>query len=66
MVIHHLNDFLLTEQSGTPPADLDRLRIVFSKLNVPIAEHKVEGPAHSITFLGVSLDMRAIAYPPKN
>ncbi|PIO03004.1 hypothetical protein AB205_0198980, partial [Aquarana catesbeiana] len=33
-------------------------RLVFGYLNVPTAEHKVEGPAHSITFLGVNLDTR--------
>lgn len=29
---------------------------MFSNLNVPIAEHKVEGLVQSITFLGISLD----------
>lgn len=56
MVIHYLDDFLLIEWPGVPPVDLDRLRVVFSNLNVPIAEHKVEGPTHSITFLGITLD----------
>lgn len=59
LVIHYLDDFLLIEQPGTPLADLDMLRIVFNNLNVPIAEHKVEGPAHSITFLVVTLDTQA-------
>lgn len=60
LVIHYLDDFLLIEQPGTPPADLDKLRIVLNNLNMPIAEHKVEGPAHSITFLGVTLDTQAM------
>lgn len=44
--IHYLFDFLHIKQSGTPSADLDKLRIVFSNFNVPIADHKVEGPTH--------------------
>ncbi|XP_040181179.1 uncharacterized protein LOC120914567, partial [Rana temporaria] len=59
-VIHYLDDFLLIEQPGTSPTDLDKLRVVFNNLNVPLAEHKVEGPAHSITFLGINLDTQAM------
>lgn len=35
----YLDDLLLIEQSGIPQADLDKLRVVFNKLNVPIAVH---------------------------
>ncbi|XP_073462173.1 uncharacterized protein [Aquarana catesbeiana] len=59
-VIHYLDDFLLIEPPSKPPGDLDKLRVIFGNLNVPIAEHKVDGPANSITFLGVSLDTCAM------
>ncbi|XP_077309907.1 uncharacterized protein LOC143929804 [Lithobates pipiens] len=65
-VIHYLDDFLLIEPPGSPPRDLGKLRVVFNNLNVPIAEHKVEGPSQAITFLGVSLDTNTMqaSLPP--
>ncbi|XP_077349948.1 uncharacterized protein LOC143998047 [Lithobates pipiens] len=65
-VIHYLDDFLLIESPGSPPQDLGKLRAVFNNLNVPIAEHKVEGPSQAITFLGVSLDTNTMqaSLPP--
>lgn len=57
-VIHYLGDFLLIELPGKSPKNLDKLRIVFGNLNVPFAEHNVEGPVQSFTFLGISLDTR--------
>lgn len=59
-VIHYLDDFLLIEQPGVLPGDLDRLTVIFGNFNISIAEHKVEGPAHSITFLRVNLDTRSM------
>ncbi|XP_077319609.1 uncharacterized protein LOC143942234 [Lithobates pipiens] len=65
-VIHYLDDFLLIEPPGSPPRDLGKLRVVFNNLNVPIGEHKVEGPSQAITFLGVSLDTNTMqaSLPP--
>ncbi|XP_077319473.1 uncharacterized protein LOC143941699 [Lithobates pipiens] len=59
-VIHYLDDFLLIEEPGESPVDLNSLREVFAKLNVPIAEKKVEGPAQRLTFLGIILDTQTM------
>ena len=55
-VIHYLDDFLLLEDPGRPPRDLQVLTGLFSGLVVPLAAHKMEGPAKVITFLGITLD----------
>lgn len=67
-VIHYLNDFLLIKRPDESPTDLGKFREVFGNLNVPIAQHKVEGLTQSITFLGIMLDthfMQASLPPDK-
>ena len=57
-IIHYLDDFLITSSpDGTAckralALALEKCR----KLGVPIAGHKTEGPATTITFLGIELD----------
>ena len=55
--IHYLDDFLFfipTAQEGE--VNLPRILNVFSSLGVPVATHKIEGPATQVTFLGVIVD----------
>ena len=57
-VFHYLDDFLIVAppMSHQCGEDLDRLLGVFSHLCVPVATEKLEGPATSLTFLGIELD----------
>ena len=59
-VIHYLGDFLLIESPQRAPVDLRKLLAVFSALDVPLATKKLEGPAWTLTFLGVILDTKAM------
>ena len=54
-VYHYLDDFTVL---GAPRTDecsraVSKLHIICSKLGIPLATHKSEGPAMSITFLGI-------------
>ena len=57
-IIHYLDDFLITSSPDGTACEralalaLEKCR----KLGVPIAGHKTEGPATTITFLGIELD----------
>ena len=57
-VIHYLDDFLNVSPPCPSIADHHRALLLdtFSYLNVPVAPEKVEGPATSLTFLGLELD----------
>ena len=55
---HYLDDFVTL---GAPNTDecrhnLRQIQHLFSQLNVPIAEEKLEGPSSTITFLGILLN----------
>ena len=55
---HYLDDFAVI---GSPDSDecaeaLTTLRGVCKALGVPLAEHKTEGPATRITYLGIEID----------
>ena len=55
--IHYLDDFLFA--SSTREACLAQLQLAMAicdRLGVPIAPNKVEGPATSLTFLGIEFD----------
>ena len=57
-VRHYLDDFAVI---GSPDSDecaeaLTTLRGVCKALGVPLAEHKTEGPATRITYLGIEID----------
>ncbi len=57
-VIHYLDDFLFFGNHASPVC-AESLRIALEwcdRLGVPVSAHKVEGPATSITFLGIVLD----------
>ncbi len=57
-VIHYLDDFLIFGPPGTNIAATARSVVegLFDYVNVPIAHHKTEGPATSLTFLGIMID----------
>ena len=60
-VRHYLDDFAVI---GSPNSDecmqaLSTLRGVCKALGVPLAEHKTEGPATRITYLGIDIDTQA-------
>ena len=56
-ILHYLDDFLLLGAPGSPECS-NALAITFAtceELRVPLAMDKVEGPAVSLTFLGIRL-----------
>ena len=60
-VHHYLDDFATI---GSPGADkihksFSTLQSVCTRLGVPLAQHKTEGPATRITFLGITIDTQA-------
>ena len=60
-VLHYLEDYLLLGQPGTQRCTeaLVRTLALCGELGVPLAEDKTEGPATSITFLGIEIDTEA-------
>ena len=61
-LLHYLDDFLFIGPPGTNEATVarDRALAIFNELGVPIATHKTEGPAASVTFLGIVIDTDAL------
>ncbi|XP_044162176.1 uncharacterized protein LOC122946539 [Bufo gargarizans] len=55
-VVHYLDDFLLIERPSQVPSIPHSLLDIFSRLQVPVATAKTEGPATKVTFLGIILD----------
>ena len=57
-VLHYLDDFLLLSSSGTSEAEraLTLATHTFNTLGVPVANHKTEGPATELSFLGILID----------
>ena len=57
-VFHYLDDFLTLGPPGsfTCAHNLATIKEVCSTLGIPLALEKVEGPSHSLTFLGITLD----------
>ena len=57
-LLHYLDDFLLFGQPGTLDAGqaVATARAVFAEAGILVAEHKTEGPATSVTFLGILVD----------
>ena len=69
-VIHYLDDFLFLGAPGSQECSqcLATAVSVCQDLGIPLAADKVEGPTHSITFLGIqlhSLPMRVSLPAPK-
>ena len=57
-VYHYLDDFTVLGAPGTDECAraVNELQATCSKLGIPLATHKSEGPATSITFLGIVID----------
>jgi hypothetical protein len=60
IVIHYSDDFLLITRADLELAlaHLQKLKSVFSYLEIPIAEDKLVGPATNVPFLGIQIDSR--------
>ncbi len=56
--IHYLDDFLLLGPAGSPACAvaLQEFLALCSHLGVPVTEEITEGPASTVTFLGIELD----------
>ena len=57
-VFHYLDDFLILGPPGSSTCanNLATIKEVCSTLGIPLALEKVEGPSHSLTFLGITFD----------
>ena len=57
-VYHYLDDFTVLGAPGTDECSraVSKLHITCSKLGIPLATHKSEGPATSINFLSIVID----------
>ena len=57
-ISHYLDDFLLIGPPSSPECqqNLNTFMQICSNLGVPLASEKMEGPATSLTFLGIMLD----------
>ena len=67
--IHYLDDFLFLVAANSHNAWLIRSIIldIFRSLNIPVAEHKTEGPYTCLDFLGIRIDTHAfeLRLPPE-
>ena len=67
-LIHYLDDYFLVRPPGSSRCaiHLDQLLHTCKSLGVPVAMDKVEGPATTLTFLGLELDsaLQQIWLPP--
>ena len=56
--LHYLDDFLFLGHPGTRECEkaLSQAIDTLNQLGVPLAAHKTEGPATSLTFLGIQID----------
>eukprot|EP00731_Ephydatia_muelleri_P013586 Em0007g896a len=57
-LIHYLDDFLLAGPPGHPTCSesTETMLRVCERLGIPVALDKLEGPATTITFLGITID----------
>ncbi len=56
--LHYLDDFLLLGPAGSPAyaLALQEVLALCAHLGVPVAEEKTEGPASTLTFLGIEIN----------
>ena len=54
--LHYLDDFLLLGSTAQRRSFLSTALNLCKRLGVPIADHKVEGPATVLPFLGILID----------
>ena len=61
-IMHYLDDFLLLGPPGQSVCahNLEVLLSTFSRLGVPVAWEKLEGPTTKLTFLGIEIDTVAM------
>ena len=59
-IMHYLDDFLTLGPPESPTClhNLEIIKEVCQYLGVPLALEKVDGPTHSLTFLGIVLDTK--------
>lgn len=56
-LIHYIDDFfLVSHDEHLAKQQLDSLLAIFRVLGLPVAPHKLEGPAQRLTFLGIEID----------
>ena len=57
-VLHYLDDFLLLGSPGSSEADLALMSAThtFQTVGIPVADHKTEGLATALSFLGILID----------
>ena len=57
-ILHYLDDFLIMGAPNSSEATIAASKAMefFSATGIPVADHKTEGPATSLTFLGVLID----------
>ena len=57
-VLHYLDDFLFVGAPDSPQCanSLSKALSICQQLGVPVAPHKIQGPATQLTFLGIELD----------
>ena len=67
-LIHYLDEFLLAGPPGQPTCSesTETMLIVCERLGIPVALDKLEGPATTITFLGITIDttLQQLQLPP--
>ena len=67
-LIHYLDDFLLAGPPGQPTCSesTETMLRVCERLGIPVALDKLEGPATTITFLGITIDttLQQLQLPP--
>ena len=52
-MLHYLDDFVIVGKAGSCERDLTKGLSCCSKLGVPVATHKTEGPTSDLAFLGI-------------
>ena len=67
-LIHYLDDFLLAGPPGQPTCSesTETMLRVCERLGIPVALDKLEGPATTITLLGITIDttLQQLRFPP--
>ena len=67
-LIHYLDDFLLAGPPGQPTCSesMETMLRVCERLGIPVALDKLEGPATTIMFLGITIDttLQQLRLPP--
>ncbi|KAL5509611.1 hypothetical protein EMCRGX_G005005 [Ephydatia muelleri] len=67
-LIHYLDDFLLAGPPGQPTCSelMETMLRVCERLGIPVALDKLEGPATTITFLGITINttLQQLQLPP--